>query len=116
MLLLARSLALLTLVASAVGLAQIVEGIGESIVTSLARQGPRRLARSESASLAASSDQAVTAQEMQPGESAPSPSSSRKRKRCYYVGTFFHRIDCNAPANSTTIPYSHAPEPTAMAV
>ncbi|GAA5885729.1 hypothetical protein JCM5296_000128 [Sporobolomyces johnsonii] len=31
------------------------------------------------------------------------------KKRCYYVGTFFQRIDCNAAANSTSVPYSHAP-------
>ncbi|GAA5939537.1 hypothetical protein JCM1841_005515 [Sporobolomyces salmonicolor] len=30
----------------------------------------------------------------------------RRRKRCYYVGTFFHRIDCNAAADSTSVPYS----------
>ncbi|GAA5992668.1 hypothetical protein JCM5350_002535 [Sporobolomyces pararoseus] len=30
------------------------------------------------------------------------------RKRCWYVGTFFQRIDCNALANSTRIPYSHS--------
>ncbi|BGP25179.1 hypothetical protein JCM10295v2_004099 [Rhodotorula toruloides] len=49
-------------------------------------------------------------------ETTSSSASSRKRKRCYYVGTFFHRIDCNAPANSTSIPYSRRPEPTANAV
>ncbi|GAA5864076.1 hypothetical protein JCM1840_000695 [Sporobolomyces johnsonii] len=31
------------------------------------------------------------------------------KKRCYYVGTFFQRIDCNAAANSTSVPYSHTP-------
>ncbi|BGP08638.1 hypothetical protein JCM10049v2_004485 [Rhodotorula toruloides] len=115
MLLFSRSFALCAVVAITVGLAQAVEAVNESGTTSPARQGPRRLARSDSASLAASFDQAVAAQEKQLGESAPS-SSSRKGKRCYYIGTFFHRIDCNAPANSTSIPYSHAPEPTAKLV
>ncbi|GAA6018541.1 hypothetical protein JCM10207_007211 [Rhodosporidiobolus poonsookiae] len=32
-----------------------------------------------------------------------------KRQHCYYVGTFFHLIDCNADVNSTSIPF--APEP-----
>ncbi|GAA6018574.1 hypothetical protein JCM10207_007222 [Rhodosporidiobolus poonsookiae] len=32
-----------------------------------------------------------------------------KRQHCYYVGTFFHLIDCNAGVNSTSIPF--APEP-----
>ncbi|GAA5987672.1 hypothetical protein JCM10908_007164 [Rhodotorula pacifica] len=36
-------------------------------------------------------------------------SSKKRHKRCHYIGTFFRRIDCNAPANSTSIPYSHAP-------
>ncbi|GAA5914662.1 hypothetical protein JCM6882_003596 [Rhodosporidiobolus microsporus] len=31
-----------------------------------------------------------------------------KKKRCTYVGTFFHAIDCNAPVNSTAIPYANA--------
>ncbi|KWU43220.1 hypothetical protein RHOSPDRAFT_35227 [Rhodotorula sp. JG-1b] len=35
--------------------------------------------------------------------------SPQLAKRCHYIGTFFRRIDCNAPANSTSIPYSHAP-------
>ncbi|BGP62879.1 hypothetical protein NBRC10512_001098 [Rhodotorula toruloides] len=112
MLLFSRSFALCAVVAITVGLAQAVEAVNESGTTSVARQGPRRLARSDRASLAASSDQAVTAQEKQLVETGHS-SLVRKRKRCYYVGTFFHRIDCNAPANSTSVPYSHAPEPTA---
>ncbi|GAA5965534.1 hypothetical protein JCM3765_007369 [Sporobolomyces pararoseus] len=32
--------------------------------------------------------------------------SKKFRKRCWYIGTFFKRIDCNAIANSTRIPYS----------
>ncbi|BGP48761.1 hypothetical protein JCM10450v2_004637 [Rhodotorula kratochvilovae] len=35
-----------------------------------------------------------------------SAATGTKRKRCVYIGTFFHAIDCNAPANSTSIPYS----------
>ncbi|BGO91964.1 hypothetical protein NBRC10512_001083 [Rhodotorula toruloides] len=112
---LALLLALCALVAVTVCLAQTFEAVNESGTTSLVRQGLHRLARSEGASLAASSDQAATAQEKQLVEAVPS-SASRKRKRCYYIGTFFHRIDCNAPANSTSIPYSHAPEPTAEEV
>ncbi|KAM0752370.1 hypothetical protein T439DRAFT_324449 [Meredithblackwellia eburnea MCA 4105] len=27
-------------------------------------------------------------------------------KRCMYIGTFFKMIDCNAPANSTEIPFA----------
>ncbi|GAA5828866.1 hypothetical protein JCM3766R1_003848 [Sporobolomyces carnicolor] len=34
----------------------------------------------------------------------------RKSKRCFYIGTFFQKIDCNAPANSTKVPYA-APVP-----
>ncbi|GAA5981644.1 hypothetical protein JCM11641_003928 [Rhodosporidiobolus odoratus] len=30
----------------------------------------------------------------------------KQKKRCYYIGTFFRRIDCNAPVNSTKIPYA----------
>lgn len=67
---------------------------------------------------------------------------SAPRKRCYYIGTFFHRyapairacpsrgvgspradaakldhsIDCNAAANSTAVPYSHASAPVATQV
>ncbi|BGP00034.1 hypothetical protein RTBOTA2_003757 [Rhodotorula toruloides] len=113
---LARLVALFAVVGLAFGLAQTSEAAGESSATSLARQGPRRLARSEGGLLATSSDQAVAVQEKQAVETAESSWSSRKRKRCYYVRTFFHRIDCNAPANSTSIPYSHAPEATAKAV
>ncbi|GAA6059500.1 hypothetical protein JCM10212_002243 [Sporobolomyces blumeae] len=29
-----------------------------------------------------------------------------REKRCKYIGTFFHKIDCNAPANSTRVPYA----------
>ncbi|GAA6008384.1 uncharacterized protein JCM10292_007654 [Rhodotorula paludigena] len=36
----------------------------------------------------------------------------KHKKRCTYIGTFFHRIDCNAPVNSTSIPYAPA-EPAA---
>ncbi|GAA5963685.1 hypothetical protein JCM21900_001978 [Sporobolomyces salmonicolor] len=46
-----------------------------------------------------------------PGEAG----ARRRRKRCYYVGTFFHRIACNAAADSTSVPYSQgrgAPGPT----
>ncbi|GAA5883033.1 hypothetical protein JCM3774_004222 [Rhodotorula dairenensis] len=46
------------------------------------------------------------------GRSVASTSSIRRPKRCHYIGTFFHRIDCNAPANATSVPYSHAPAAT----
>ncbi|GAA6043882.1 hypothetical protein JCM8097_004282 [Rhodosporidiobolus ruineniae] len=41
----------------------------------------------------------------------------KKMKRaCYYVGTFFHLIDCNAPVNSTSIPFAPAqPKSTSSA-
>ncbi|TNY21854.1 hypothetical protein DMC30DRAFT_445756 [Rhodotorula diobovata] len=29
---------------------------------------------------------------------------STKSKRCVYIGTFFHVIDCNAPVNLTQVP------------
>ncbi|PRQ76450.1 hypothetical protein AAT19DRAFT_13472 [Rhodotorula toruloides] len=51
------SFALCAVAALVFGLAQTLEVAGESVATSLARQGPRRLARSDAASLAASSDQ-----------------------------------------------------------
>ncbi|BGP40627.1 hypothetical protein JCM10450v2_004622 [Rhodotorula kratochvilovae] len=40
------------------------------------------------------------------GEGSKDTATGTKRKRCVYIGTFFHAIDCNAPANSTSIPYS----------
>ncbi|GAA5851732.1 hypothetical protein JCM8547_001189 [Rhodosporidiobolus lusitaniae] len=30
----------------------------------------------------------------------------RQKRKCYYVGTFFHLIDCNAGVNTTQIPYA----------
>ncbi|GAA6052179.1 hypothetical protein JCM3770_000782 [Rhodotorula araucariae] len=41
------------------------------------------------------------------GEDAREAAAPRtKHKRCVYIGTFFHAIDCDAPANSTSIPYA----------
>ncbi|BGP16805.1 hypothetical protein JCM10213_004653 [Rhodosporidiobolus nylandii] len=39
--------------------------------------------------------------------------AEKGKRRCYYVGTFFHLIDCNAPANSTRIPYAPSASATA---
>lgn len=82
-------------------------------------------------STTASSDLNGSLERLSPSDSARVPKPLRKR--CKYIGTFFRlcapvfyhaprcprpeidtngelrsRIDCNAPANSTEIPYSHA--------
>ncbi|GAA5910745.1 hypothetical protein JCM8208_003552 [Rhodotorula glutinis] len=50
-------------------------------------------------------------------DSNATPRRSHKRKRCIYIGTFFHAIDCNAPVNSTQVPYAplRKPEQTTTA-
>ncbi|BGP40607.1 hypothetical protein JCM10450v2_004602 [Rhodotorula kratochvilovae] len=51
---------------------------------------------------------ASSAVEVEGDEGSKDTATGTKRKRCLYIGTFFHAIDCNAPANSTSIPYAPA--------
>ncbi|GAA5898210.1 uncharacterized protein JCM6883_000961 [Sporobolomyces salmoneus] len=44
-------------------------------------------------------------------DSTESKQRFMRKKRCFYVGTFFQKIDCDAPADSTEIPYSHSHAP-----
>ncbi|KPV77855.1 uncharacterized protein RHOBADRAFT_41854 [Rhodotorula graminis WP1] len=65
----------------------------------------RRLAEQDDAAPSSS------VEELRALDSGSTTSSSPKRKRCIYIGTFFHVIDCNAPTNSTQVPYAPPREP-----
>ncbi|GAA5851085.1 hypothetical protein JCM9279_000315 [Rhodotorula babjevae] len=66
--------------------------------------GSIELARQADAAPASPDEQA-------PAADSGSMTSSQKRRRCIYIGTFFHVIDCNAPVSSTQVPYAPVREP-----